>query len=39
MPFTLRIEYWANSRNFYETKNDIIDTLKAGLAQKGIVLK
>jgi len=36
---TLRIEYWANSRNFYETKNDIIDTLKAGLAQKGIVLK
>jgi small conductance mechanosensitive channel len=36
---TLRIEYWAKSRNFYETRNDIIDTLKVGLTEKGIVLR
>lgn len=36
---TLRIEYWAMSRSFSETRNDMIDTLKAGLSAKGIQLR
>jgi small conductance mechanosensitive channel len=35
----LRIEYWASSRDFYQTRNDIIDTLKAGLSDNAITLR
>lgn len=36
---TLKIEYWASTGEWTETRHAIIDGLKAGLAAKGIALK
>lgn len=35
----LKIEYWASTGEWTETRYDMIDKLKAGLAQKGIAIK
>ncbi len=35
----LKIEYWANTREWTETRYDIIDHLKAGLVEEGIAIK
>jgi small conductance mechanosensitive channel len=35
----LKIEYWASTGEWTETRYDMIDKLKGGLAQKGIAIK
>ncbi|MDE1994638.1 MAG: mechanosensitive ion channel [Rhizobiaceae bacterium] len=36
---TLKIEYWAKTGEWTETRHDIIDGLKSGLAEKGVEVK
>lgn len=35
----LKIEYWANTREWSETRHDIIDRLKSNLIEEGIAIK
>jgi len=35
----LKIEYWANTREWSETRHDVIDRLKSNLIEEGIAIK
>jgi small conductance mechanosensitive channel len=35
----LTVQYWAKTSHWSETRHDMIDRLKSGLAEKGITLK
>jgi small conductance mechanosensitive channel len=36
---TLKMEYWAKTSEWTETRYDLIDSIKSGLVEKGVAIK